>query len=254
MRNILLTIQFLGTRYHGWQVQENALSVQETVQDAVEALFGVREPVTGCSRTDTGVHANHFCCTLQTERDIDCFRLMGGLNAKLPLDIAVVDCFEVSSDFHPRYSALGKQYIYKIYDGKGRNPFLQDRALFYHHRLDETQLNREAQDFVGTHDFTSFCANKIPVNDNIRTVKNASVTREGDCVTFTVEADGFLYNMVRIMVGTLIWIAEGKRASGSIPEILKEKNRSAAGFTAPACGLYLNNVFYGGEFLGESET
>ena len=250
MRNILLTLKFLGTGYHGWQVQDNAKSVQETLQDAVEAILGAREPITGCSRTDTGVHANMFCCTLRTERDMDCFRLMGGLNAKLPEDIAVVDAREVPEEFHPRYSAKGKQYIYKIYNGMGRDPFLADRALFYHQPLDVEQLNRNAQEYVGTHDFTSFSANKVPVNENIRTVRSATVHKEGDVVIFTVEADGFLYNMVRIMVGTLLWISEGKREDGSIPQILDAKDRKAAGCTAPACGLYLNQVIYGGDQLG----
>ncbi len=250
MRNILLTIKFLGTNYHGWQVQENAKSVQEELQDAVEAIFGSREAISGCSRTDSGVHANRYCCTLRTERDIDCFRLMGALNAKLPEDIGVVAAKDVPEDFHPRYSATGKQYIYQIYNGPGKDPFLADRAYEYHPRIDVDLLNEQAKDFVGTHDFTSFCANKVPVNDNIRTVRHASVTKEGDMVTFTVEADGFLYNMVRIMVGTLLFINEGKRPAGSIPDLLAARDRNAAGATAPACGLYLNQVFYEGSDKG----
>ncbi len=246
MRNILITLRFLGTRYHGWQVQENAKSVQEEVQNAVEAIFGSREALTGCSRTDSGVHANRYYCTLRTERTMDCYRLMGALNAKLPEDIGVLACQDVPDSFHPRYSAHSKQYVYQIYNGPGKDPFLQDRALAYHRPINVDFLNQQAQDLVGTHNFTSFCANKEPVNGNIRTVKQASVTRTGDLVLFTVEADGFLYNMVRIMVGTLLWINEGKREAGSIPAILAKEDRAAAGLTAPACGLYLNQVFYKG--------
>lgn len=244
MRNILLTLQFLGTAYHGWQVQKNAKSIQEEVQDAIEAVLGSRGSLSGCSRTDTGVHANQYFCTLRTEHPMDCYRLMGALNATLPKDIGVIACKEVPEGFHPRYSAVGKEYQYLIDNGSGKNPFLRDRALPYHRKIDAAFLNRQAQDFVGTHDFTSFCANRVPVNENIRTVRKASVIREGDLVIFTVEADGFLYHMVRIMVGTLLWINEGKREEDSIPSILAAADRAAAGLTAPACGLYLNRVFY----------
>jgi len=258
MRNILLTLRFLGTRYHGWQVQENAQSVQEVLQDAVEALLGTRDSITGCSRTDAGVHANQYCCTLHTEHPISCFKLIAALNAKLPEDIAVFAAEEVPEDFHPRYSCVSKQYIYQIYNGRARNPFYEGRALHYHRPLDETFLNEQAQDFVGTHDFTSLSNSREVINDNIRTVHHASVIREGDLVTFCVEADGFLYNMVRNMVGTLLWIQEGKRPAGSIPDILAQRDRNAAGITAPACGLYLDQVHYpdslrGGDAYGAED-
>ena len=244
MRTLLLTLRFLGTNYHGWQVQENAKSIQEQVQDAVEALFGRRDPVTGCSRTDTGVHAEMFCCTLRTENPISCYRLIAGMNAKLPEDIAVSDCVEVPEDFHPRYDATAKQYRYRIWNGKARNPFWEDRAFYVHPSLDAERMNEQARDFLGTHDFTSFTNSKEVINDNVRTVRRAEVFREGESIIFLVEADGFLYNMVRIMAGTLIAIETGKREPGSIPDILDARDRNAAGQTAPACGLYLYQVFY----------
>ena len=244
MRTLLLTLRFLGTNYHGWQVQENAKSIMEEVQDAVEALFGTRDPITGCSRTDTGVHADMFCCTLRTENPISCYRLIAGMNAKPPQDIAVSDCIEVPDDFHPRYDATAKQYRYRIWNGKARNPFWEGRAHYVHPPLDVDRMNENAKDFLGTHDFTSFTNSKEVINDNVRTVRRAEVFREGDSIVFLVEADGFLYNMVRIMAGTLLAMETGQRASGSIPAILEARDRSAAGKTAPACGLYLHRVFY----------
>lgn len=244
MRTLLLTLRFLGTNYHGWQVQENAKSIMEEVQDAVEALFGTRDPITGCSRTDTGVHADMFCCTLRTENDISCYRLIAGMNAKLPEDIAVSDCIEVPDDFHPRYDATAKQYRYRIWNGKARNPFWEGRAHYVHPPLDVERMNENAKDFLGTHDFTSFTNSKEVINENVRTVRRAEVFREGECIVFLVEADGFLYNMVRIMAGTLLAMETGQRESGTIPAILDARDRSAAGKTAPACGLYLHRVFY----------
>lgn len=244
MRTLLLTLRFLGTNYHGWQVQENAKSIMEEVQDAVEALFGTRDPITGCSRTDTGVHADMFCCTLRTENPISCYRLIAGMNAKLPEDIAVSDCIEVPDDFHPRYDATAKQYRYRIWNGKARNPFWEGRAHYVHPPLDVERMNENAKDFLGTHDFTSFTNSKEVINENVRTVRRAEVFREGECIVFLVEADGFLYNMVRIMAGTLLAMETGQRESGTIPAILDARDRSAAGKTAPACGLYLHRVFY----------
>lgn len=249
MRQILLELKYLGTNYHGWQVQDNAGTVQETLQDAVESILGVRESVTGCSRTDSGVHANSYFCTVRTESCIDNYKFKGALNAKLPQDISVVNASDVTSDFHPRYSCISKQYIYKIHNSAARDPFLEGRALHYKPRIDEKLLDEQAKDYIGTHDFTSFCGAKSDIIDCTRTVYSASVERYGDLVVFSVTGDGFLYNMVRIMVGTLLFINEGKLEKGCIPDILNARNRKLAGQTAPAHGLYLNKVFYGGEDL-----
>lgn len=246
MRQILLKLKYLGTNYHGWQVQDNALTVQEVIQDALESIFHERPDVKGCSRTDAGVHANMYCCSFCIDSDIDLYRLMGGLNAKLSPDISCFDASDVPLDFHPRYSATGKQYIYKIYNGVARDPFYEGRALYYKPHIDADMLDREAKAFIGTHDFTSFCGVKCDKEDRTRTITDASVTRDGDLVTFSVTGDGFLYNMVRIMVGTLLFINEGKREMGSIPDIIEAKDRTRAGQTALPFGLYLNQVFYGG--------
>jgi len=244
MKKLLLTIQYDGTAYHGWQVQSNARSVQETFQDTAEAVFGKRLPVTGCSRTDSGVHANMYCLTMETDLDISNDNVAQALNGRLPQDIAVTDCRAVPPDFHPRYSCTGKQYLYRIYNGRARNPFLSRYSYHYRYPIDVELLNREAQAFCGTHDYAGFCSVKCDVEDTVRTVTRAEVFREGECVYFRVEADGFLYNMVRIMVGTLLFINEGKIAPGALSDIIASKDRAKAGRTAQPQGLFLNKVYY----------
>lgn len=244
MRNLLMTIQYDGSAYHGWQVQSNALTVQEVFQNAVEKVFRSRLDIKGCSRTDSGVHANMYCVSLKTDMNIDCLGALRAMNTALPPDIAVIDCREVPSDFHPRYSCKSKEYVYKIYNGSIRNPFLQKYAFHYRYALDAELMDREAQAFLGKHDFSGFCSARSDIEDTVRFVKNVSVKREGDMVLFTVEADGFLYNMVRIMVGTLLFVNEGKIKPGELKDVIDSKDRSRAGKTAPPQGLYLNRVNY----------
>ena len=245
MRNILLTIAYDGHNYHGWQIQNNALSVQQVFQQALEKIIGDSYNVKGCSRTDSGVHANMYCINVLTEHTIPPERLKCALNRFLPKDIAVLSGKEAPMDFHARYSCKSKEYVYKIWNSSERNPFLNNYALHYRYKLDENMLNRAAQAFVGTHDFTSFCTlDKREKGDFTRTVKSFSVKRDGNMVEFKVEADGFLYNMVRIMVGTLLRVAQGKISEDELPDIIRAKNRSLAGPTAPPHGLYLNRVVY----------
>ncbi len=249
MRNILLTIKYLGTAYSGWQVQANAPSVQETLQDAVEKLFGVRESVVGCSRTDAGVHANMYCCNIRTSSALPCDVVVRGLNAHLPDDIAVLSCCDVDYDFHARYDCCGKEYIYIIHNSHIRDPFLLGRSWDFKKHIDAELLNEQAQGFVGTHDFKAFCASGSSVQSTVRTVKSFRVTRDGENVIMSVRADGFLYNMVRIMVGTLTDITLGRIKPDTIPEIIASCERKKAGVTAPPQGLYLNRVYYSGEEL-----
>ncbi len=244
MRRLLLTIQYIGTRYHGWQVQPNAVTVQELVQDAIEQVTGVRSSLTGCSRTDAGVHAEMFCCVTDTASPIAEDKLVAALNAWLPSDVAVIACREVAAHFHPRYDARGKQYQYRIWNRAARNPFLEGRALHCRRPLNVEVMNRAAKDFLGRHDFSAFCAAGSEVEDRVRTVTECRVSEEDGLVTFTVAADGFLYNMVRIMMGTLLDIESGRLATDVIPTLLQSPDRAAAGHTAPACGLYLTRVYY----------
>ena len=245
LRNLLLTLCYDGRRFHGWQIQQNAYTVQEALQTALSQIIGDGFDVKGCSRTDSGVHANMYCVSLKTAHPIPCVRLKAALNRWLPLSVAVTDCVEVDADFHARYSCKSKEYIYKIWNSEVRSPFLEGYALHYRYPLDAALLNEAAQAYVGRHDFTSFCTlDNREQGDMTRDVKLFSVTRDGDMVTMRVEADGFLYNMVRIMVGTLLRIAQGKIPPDGIPAILEKKDRKYAGPTAKACGLYLNRVYY----------
>lgn len=247
----MVHLAFDGTRYHGWQVQANAITVQQRFQDAVEKVFGSRLDVTGCSRTDAGVHANDYICNFRTCATIPCDAIMRALNAHLPQDIAVTSCREVSQAFHPRYYACGKEYVYKIFNASYRDPFTRNYSFYYPRRLDCEKLNDAAQGFCGKHDFAAFRSSgaashhrpeESEGSDTVRTIFGASVTRNGDMVEFRVRGDGFLYNMVRIMTGTLLFVAQGKIKS--IPDVIESRDRKRAGATAPAHGLYLNRVFY----------
>ncbi|MGI6248439.1 MAG: tRNA pseudouridine(38-40) synthase TruA [Acutalibacteraceae bacterium] len=244
MRNLLFAIAFDGANYHGWQVQTNGISVQETVQDALEKVCGKRENIIGCSRTDAGVHANMYCFNMRTESSISCNRFIGALNANLPEDIAVSNCIEVAYDFHARYHCTSKEYIYNIWNAYYPNPFLTKFSYQYKHRLDEKSMQNQALDFIGKYDYASFCSANSKVRDTVRDVKKFSVERDGNLITLSVEADGFLYNMVRIMIGTLIRIEEDRIPRGSIKSILQSGDRSRAGVTVPAKGLFLNRVNY----------
>lgn len=249
MKRLLITIRYDGTDYHGWQVQPNGVTVQERVQDAVEKVFGSRLDVTGCSRTDSGVHANMFCFHMDTELDIPCEKVPLALNTALPDDIAVLSCKEVDGDFHARYCAKGKRYVYRLYDSHLRDPFINRYSVQYKGKLNVEAMNEAAQSFVGKHDFSAFCASGSEVEDRVRTVYEMRVERIGNEVYVTVSADGFLYNMVRIMVGTLLEVSEGKLSAEDIKIALKTGKREQAGRTAAAKGLCLDRVFYDEELM-----
>lgn len=244
MRRLLLTLAFDGSRYHGWQVQQNALAVQQVMQDAVEKVFGSRLGITGCSRTDSGVHAREYCCHFDTESGIPCGRAVLALNTLLPPDIAVLSCEEKPMDFHARYSCTAKEYVYQIYNSRVRDPFLHGYALQYFRPLDETRMQETARLFLGEHDFSAFCSAGDAVRTHVRTIYSFDVAREGKLVTLTVRGNGFLYNMVRILAGTLLCVEQGRLRQSDIPAILASKDRNRAGKTAPPYGLYLNRVFY----------
>lgn len=244
-RNILAVISFDGKDFHGWQIQKNALTIQEVFQNALFKILNEPVDIKGCSRTDSGVHANMYCINIKTNRNIPCDRLKMALNKFLPKQIAVLKCLDVPADFHARYSCTGKEYIYKIHNSKIRDPFMHGYVFEYRYKIDEKLLNQVAKQFEGTHDFTSFCTlDKREKNNMVRTIKHCSLSKKKDIIIFKVQADGFLYNMVRIMVGTLLRVSQGKIKADEIKDIIKAKDRSKAGPTAVANGLYLNKVFY----------
>lgn len=243
-RNLLLTLRFDGSAFHGSAVQKNAPTVQGALQQALQQVFGEATDVKCASRTDAGVHARAFCVSFHTKSAIPCERLIEALNAYLPPEAAVYDCREVPPDFHARYSCLGKRYRYRILNSRIRDPFLLSTAFRIPYRLDWEIMDKAARAFLGTHDFSAFCSAGGSVQDRRRTIFLSRVWREGEQILFETGGDGFLYNMVRIMTGTLIEIGAGKRMPESIPQALQAGDRSLAGFTAPAAGLCLEQVYY----------
>lgn len=244
MRNILMKISFCGTAYHGFQIQPNAETVQGTVEKTIERITSEKTSVYGCSRTDAGVHANEFYLNFKTQSSIPCSNLLRAMNTYLPSDIAVKAVEEKDIEFHARYDTKEKEYLYLIYNGAVRDPFMEKRALYYSGKIDEDLLNSACSQFIGTHDFSAFSATGREYHTTVRTIKSCSFTRKGDLLEFKVCGDGFLYNMVRIMVGTLLEINEGKIPEDYIKIIIEKKERSLAGRTVSGDGLYLNRVVY----------
>lgn len=244
MRNIKLTIEYDGTRYHGWQRQENAVTVQEVVEKAIHKLTGEEVNVTGCSRTDEGVHALGHVSNFRTQSSIPADRFAYALNTWLPEDVAVVRSEEADEAFHARFDSKGKKYRYIVHNAPCRSALLRSRAWHVMHVLDVAAMQKAAEALVGTHDFTAFMATGSNAKTTVRTMYSAKVEQQGNTVYFEVQGDGFLYNMVRIMAGTLVYVGLGKISAGEVPEIITGKDRKKAGMTAPAPGLYLVEVFY----------
>ena len=250
---LFIKVRYLGTNYCGYQVQPNAPSIQQKLNEAARTLFGYDCDIVGCSRTDSGVHANEFCATVAQKGCDDLItslppeRVPLAFSAHLPPDISVFDAKWVASDFHPRYDVVEKEYLYRIYNAPVRDPFWEGRAYHLPRVLDDAALERmnlAAAHLVGKQDFAAYMAQGSTVATTVRTVKAASVEREGDLLVLRISADGFLYNMVRIIAGTLIDVGLGKIDPDEIPAITASCDRSRAGMTVPACGLYLNRVFY----------
>lgn len=249
MRNIALKLMYNGTAYHGWQVQKNAVTVCGTLEKAIADICGGPVHLTGCGRTDAGVHAEHYIANFRTESRIPVDRLPFAVNTHTPEDIAVKEAFEVAEDFNAIGSCIKKEYTYRIYNSRLGNPFFVDRAWFYPKHLDEAVMQRAADQFVGTHDFRAVRSVGTETRTTVRTVYYFNVERRGDLIESRVCANGFLYNMVRAMVGTIVYAAEGKLAPADIPAILDSGNRTLAGPTVPPGGLYMTQLWYDEDVL-----
>lgn len=243
MKRMLLTISYDGTAYHGWQVQPNAITVQQTLQDSLEKLLGERPAVTGCSRTDAGVHARRFCCHLDCKDNFPEKAFLKGLNSLLPNDISVITCRQVETDFHARYSCKGKKYIYYMYTG-ALNPFDSRYKLHIEKMPSIDLMNEFCNGIVGTHDFAAFSSSKRTVQDTVRTVKKCFVKKEDNYLLFEITADGFLYNMVRILAGTALAVGYERILPECYKDIFSNNNRAYAGDTLPPHGLFLEEVYY----------
>ncbi len=244
MRNIALTLMYVGTPYHGWQRQKNAMTVQEMLETCVAKV--VKHPVkfTGAGRTDAGVHAEVYIANFRTDCNIPCDRMPLAFNARLPGDIVVLAARQVSEAFNAIGSCLRKEYTYRVYNSRIRNAFYVNRACFYPKRLDEGFLQDAASRFVGTHDFSAVRDVGTPTRTNVRTIFYFTVSRSGELIELRVCADGFLYNQVRCMVGTILYASEGKFRPEDIDGILTRKNRTEAGPTMPPEGLYMTKLWY----------
>ena len=246
-RNIALRLQYDGTAYHGWQVQKTDVTVAETLERALTKVCGEPIKVVGCGRTDAGVHAKRYCANFRTDCTIPIDRVPLAVNARLPADIAAVAAVAAPEDFNAIGSCIKKEYTYRIYNSRIRNAFLVNRVWFYPKQLDADVMNRAAQHFVGTHDFASVRSVGTETKTTVRTVHYFDIARapkQPEMIVCRVCADGFLYNMVRAMVGTCVYASEGKLAPDDIPALLEGRNRTDAGPTAPPQGLYMTNLWY----------
>ena len=249
MKNIALKLMYNGAAYHGWQVQKDLPTVAETLEKALSSVCGGRVKVTGCGRTDAGVHAERYVANFRTDSRIPCERLPLAVNTRLPEDIAVAAAFEVDEGFNAIGSCLKKEYTYRIYNSRIRDPFYVDRAYFYPKRLDEAVMDRAARAFEGKHDFRAVRSVGTETRTTVRTIYYCYVTRSADLLELKVCANGFLYNMVRAITGTALYAAEGKLTPEDIPAILASGNRTLAGPTVPPGGLYLTKLWYEDERL-----
>lgn len=244
MRRIMLVVAYEGTHYHGWQLQPNGITIEGVLNEALGRLLGEEIVVIGASRTDAGVHSYGNVAVFDTNTRIPAEKLAYALNQRLPEDIVVQSSCEVAPDFHPRHCESRKTYEYRILNRKMPLPMRRRDTYFYYYDLDVERMQRAAELLTGEHDFKSFCATAAVVETTERTIYELRVSREDDVIAIRVTGSGFLYNMVRIIAGTLIEVGAGKRSPESIREILEARDRAAAGPTAPAHGLTMIGIEY----------
>ena len=256
-KRILLTLRFDGSGFYGWQAQSGGNTIQQILQDAVQSVFNERLGISGCGRTDAGVHAYGYCCHIDIKKDFPIERLANAINTYFisrNIKISVIDVKEVDSEFHSRYYIKSKEYIYKIQNNKYRDPFYINKAFYYFKPLDLIKMREAAKYLTGEHNFASFMADKsdIPIDEAVRTVYKIDIKSETlenetnitNIIDIYIAASGFLYKMARIIAGTLVEVSEGKINPCDLPDIINAKNRGKSGRTLPPHGLYLNKIEY----------
>lgn len=245
-RNIKLLIEYDGSMYSGWQIQnkQENKTIQGTIQKCIGQLTKEDINLIGCSRTDAGVHAKGFIANFFTCSNIPASKFKYAINNKLPDDIAILNSEEVDENFHSRYNCLGKRYIYNILNRESPSPIMRNYTYHYKHKLNIDDMNEGCKYILGKHDFSAFKSSASNVKDSVRVIEDIRVITQGDFVTIQVTGNGFLYNMVRIIVGTLLDVGIGKKSPIDIKYIIESKDRNKAGKTVPAQGLYLDKVFY----------
>lgn len=247
MKNIAVRICYDGTDYHGWQRQKNGITVQQVIEEALSSLINEDIKVVGCSRTDSGVHAAEYVFNFKTNTSIPTEKLPYALNHRLSAGISACEAFEVPDDFNARFSSSGKRYIYKIWNAKTPNPFYAGYSWHLPYVLDVGAMGKAARLFEGTRDFSGFMAAGGSQKTTVRTIRLCKAERDAErdgMINVTVEADAFLYNMVRIITGTLAEVGLGRIKADDIPEIIASCDRKRGGMTAPPHGLFLKKVYY----------
>ena len=246
-KRIRLRVAYDGTAYHGWQIQKNAVSVAGVLQEALQQLLQEEIELIGASRTDAGVHARGNVAIFDTNTRIPPEKIAYALNQRLPEDIVVQKSEEVAADFHPRYAKSWKTYEYRIFHSTFPDPILRKYMHFYYGKLNVAAMQKAAGYVIGEHDFASFCSAGAQVSSTVRTVSELTVEKEKNVITIRITGNGFLYNMVRIIAGTLLEIGSGKRPPEEMKRVIQGANRSLAGATAPAQGLHLIEIVYENE-------
>lgn len=245
MRNFRLTLCYDGSRYKGWQKQGNTdNTIQAKLEGLLSRLLGQEVELNASGRTDAGVHAREQVCSFRAETDLDCASLLREIRQYLPEDIGALSLEEAAPRFHARLSCRQKTYVYRIWNSAAPNVFERKYSAAFPERLNEAEMKRAAEKLCGEHDFTAFCSNKHMKKSAVRTLYSVAFEREGDMLSLRFTGNGFLYNMVRILTGTLIEVGRGERSADEMPEVLASKDRSRAGFTAPGNGLFLWKVEY----------
>lgn len=247
MKRVKLVVAYDGTNYCGWQVQPNAVTVEGILNKKLSDLLKEDIKVIGASRTDSGVHALGNVAVFDTEARMPAEKFSYALNQRLPEDIRIQHSEEVPLDFHPRYCKCWKEYEYRIFNAEFANPMERLYSYFVYRKLDIEKMKEAASYLVGEHDFKSFCSTATQTETTVRTIFSIDIHREDKVINIKVRGNGFLYNMVRIIVGTLVQVGLGLHEPSHVQEMLEAKDRTVAGPTAPACGLRLNEIFYDSE-------